>query len=122
MANGSHEVHSTATLPVAHPARPKGETEEVERENRVILPMLPTLTIYDLRLLRMQRQTTGSEPFIEDGFKRLSFPLTGAVAHNVVRIAFELDADPALFYPAIKDVVQEQIRQQRTDYPAYDLA
>lgn len=111
LADGRREVDFLLSLPVPYQSWSEGVAQKIKRDYRVVPPVVLALTIHDLCLPGMEGQATGCESGFKDRFKCLCFPLASAVAHNIVRIAFELYAAPTLLHPAIKDVVQEQVRQ-----------
>lgn len=111
LADGRREVDFLLSQPVADQPRSEGVTQKIKRDLRVVPPVVLALTIHNLCLAGMERQATRCESCLKDRFQCLSFPFTGTMAYDIVRIAFELDATPALLHPAIKDVVQEQVCQ-----------
>src|SRR5215831_7518936 len=97
--------------------RPKLVAEEVERLDRIVPSPVGIPAVDELCLLRMQHQPAGREACLQRVSQCLCLLGTPAVADGIVRVPFERDAGKVPRHPHVEGVVQEQIREARTDNP-----
>ena len=110
-AHGWQEVHEeppSATDQVA----PKGEAEEVEAGVLVAALAVRVLAVHDLRLVGVQLETQGPEPFGDGGPQLSGLFLGVAVSNNVVCVALERTTRMVPGHPPVERVVHEQVGEQ----------
>ena len=88
--------------------------ESAARRPRARRPVV-VLAVDNPRLRRMKRQTTLLEPTTNRGQHRSGLLLVLAVDDGIVRVAFKLDTRTRPLHSDIERIMQEEIRQQRTD-------
>jgi hypothetical protein len=111
-SNDEHDQSSTAhTINL----RSSGRTPQ-ERELGVLVRGTPpfVLAVHDPGLVGMQPQPDLFHPRADRGQHSSCLPLTNAVHHRVIRVAFELHTRKLPGHPRIKRIVQEHCATKAT--------
>src|SRR5271157_1186962 len=87
--------------------------EKVELLVRVTPPPLVILTVHDLCLAWMQRQSAFSKPSLKFRLQLLSLTLTAAMTNSIIGVAFKRNLRMVFGHPPIEHMVQKEVCQQR---------
>jgi hypothetical protein len=93
--------------------------EKVEPLIGIHLAAVIILAVDNLRLLRMECQSTFSEPLFERYAQCCGLCLTGAMTNRIVGIALERDGGMIPRHPDVEGIMQEKVRQDRADRPPF---
>jgi hypothetical protein len=113
--NCGTEVDEELSLAIPPPSRPKRVAQKIELLVQVRPSPVIILAVDDLRLLRMQFQSTVLQA---SGYRRpnlLGLLLRSAVHDGIISETLKRHLPILRFHPSIKCVVQKQIGQQWAD-------
>jgi hypothetical protein len=74
--------------------------------------VVTALAIYYPGLIRVKCKSTGTETLCEQTLQGKGLFLAGAMTYYIIGVSLKLHASPVPFYPYIKGIVQEQVRQK----------
>jgi hypothetical protein len=95
----------------------EGVAQEVERYVFVLPTPIIILAVDNPGLRGMKFQAALPKPIPDGSQHCLCLTLAPAMDNGIVRVALERDTRVIPPHPLIKRIVQEQVGQQRTDYP-----
>ena len=87
IADSWREVNEIPSVLVLGPPRPKGITQKVKTDIRVITPPIIVLAIHDTCFGQMELQATFHKPLLQTALKVLRFLEAAAMRHSVISIA-----------------------------------
>ena len=108
-----------ATSGVQHRPGSKAVSEKVETDIRVPAFALPALAVDDFGFRRMQLQAARRQAGLKAGHEGQGFLLGSAVNEPVICISTPREVRMCPRHPEVKRVVQEKIRENRTDHSPY---
>jgi len=118
VADRRTEVDKELPPPILRPPRAKRVAQKIETGNGIVLTPIVILAVDNLGLLRMELQSTIREALLQRIFQMFGLLPCAAVTNTIIGVPLEGNARIVPLHPRIEGIVQEQVRQQRTDHAA----
>ncbi len=121
-ARPGQEARKEFSRAVLRPPRPKRKAQEGKLNRGIVAPAIAVLAVDNPRLVRVQLQPALPQAGRESLLHLLRLPLRAAMHYPVIGIACKRARRQLPSQPAIQGIVQEEIKQQRPEHAANNVA